>query len=161
LGYKTIGGRSYGAVFGATLAGHIWQLTMNAALQGVPVEQFTGPSSYYEIGITTAVPNVAGQSPGNAMAALTQAGFHPQIVAGTVPSTEKLGTVARTSPPAGATASTGAVIKIYISDGRPPPPKGSQSPVPSNGPSPPPSSPPASPPASPSKPPKHPRHHHP
>ena len=128
LGYKTIGGRSYGAVFGATLAGHIWQSTMNAALQGVPVEQFTGPSSYYEIGITTAVPNVVGQSPGNAVAALTQAGFHPQIVAGTVHSAEKLGTVARTSPPAGASASTGAVIKVYLSDGTPPPaktPKGS------------------------------------
>jgi membrane peptidoglycan carboxypeptidase len=159
LGYKTIGGRSYGAVFGATLAGHIWQLTMNAALQGVPVEQFTGPSSYYEIGITTAVPNVAGQSPGNAVAVLTQAGFHPQLVPGTVHSAEKLGTVARTSPPAGASASTGATIKVYISDGTPPPPKGpkgSQSPVAS-----PPASPSPSPPAPPSKPPKHPRHHHP
>jgi membrane peptidoglycan carboxypeptidase len=159
LGYKTIGGRAYGPVYGATLAGRIWQASMNAALQGDPVEQFTGPSSYYEIGITSAVPDVAGQDPGDAEAALTQAGFHPEIVAGSVPSTQKLGTVARTSPPAGASASTGALIKIFISNGTPPAPKspkGSPAPGASTGPSTPPSQP-----ATPPNKPKHHHHHHP
>jgi len=161
LGYKTIGGTSYGAVFGATLAGRIWQSTMNAALLGQPIEQFTGPSSYYEIGITTAVPDVTGDTPGNAEAALTQAGFHPVIAPGTVHSAEKLGTVARTSPPAGASASTGAVIQIYISDGVPAPvktPKAPTSPSPGSSPT----QTPISPPPTPTKPghPTHPGHPH-
>jgi membrane peptidoglycan carboxypeptidase len=159
LGYKTIGGRSYGAVFGATLAGKIWQSTMNAALAGDPVEEFTGPSSYYEIGTTSAVPNVAGEDPSDAEAALRQAGFSPQLVAGSVHSVEKLGTVARTDPPAGASASPGTVIKVYLSDGTPAPPTppATQSQPPSAPPTQPtsqPSSPPATKPAKPPKPPK-------
>jgi membrane peptidoglycan carboxypeptidase len=156
LAGKTIGGTYYATVFGATLAGRIWQSTMNAALQGAPVEQFTGASSYYEIGVTTSVPNVVGQNPGDAEAALIQAGFHPQIVPGAVHSTEKLGTVARTSPAAGASASTGAVISVYISNGTPAPsPTASRSAPPSA----PPSAPAASPPAKPHGHRHHPHHH--
>jgi membrane peptidoglycan carboxypeptidase len=145
-----IGGITYGEVFGATIAGKIWQVTMNAALKPYPAEKFSGPDQYYEIGITTAVPNVTGEEPAAAEAALTTAGFTPQLVPGTVNSTAALGTVARTSPPAESSATTGAVIKIYISNGTPPKPKKSKLPSPppsSGGPSPPPSSPPASPPA--------------
>jgi beta-lactam-binding protein with PASTA domain len=141
-------------VFGATLAGKIWQATMNSALSGTPVEQFTGPSSYYEIGITTAIPDVAGESPSAALAALKQAGFSPHL--GTsVHSTQKLGTVAHTSPAAGSRASTGATITVFISDGTPPPakqPKAGKSSPPA---SPPPSVPPT---AKPKK--HHPAGHH-
>jgi membrane peptidoglycan carboxypeptidase len=123
LGYKTIGGRAYGAVFGATLAGRIWQATMNAALQGEPVLQFTGPSSYYSVGLTTPVPNVVGENPADAEVALRQAGFSPVLEAGAVHSDQKLGTVARTSPAAGVGASAGATIQIYLSNGTPAPVK--------------------------------------
>jgi membrane peptidoglycan carboxypeptidase len=147
LGFTTIGGRSYGEVFGATLAGKIWQATMNAALLGIPVEQFSGPSEYYSVGVTSPVPDVDGDNPGDAEATLRQDGFTPQIVAGSIRSTEPLGTVARTSPPAGASASQGAVIRIYLSNGTPPPVRTTKS-------SPPPSTPPSTPPPS-----KHPTHH--
>jgi membrane peptidoglycan carboxypeptidase len=139
LGGLTIGGRYYGEVFGATLAGKIWQATMNSALEGAAVEQFTGPSSYYEIGITTAIPDVAGETPGAALATLKQAGFSPHIAGNAVPSTQKLGTVARTSPAAGSRASTGATITVFLSNGTPPPAK-----APKAGKSSPPASPPPS-----------------
>jgi len=121
LNYLRIGPTSYSAVYGATIAGRIWQSTMNAALQGYPILQFTGPSSYYEIGVRLTIPNVVGQSPSDASATLSQAGFTPQIVAGTVYSTQKLGTVARTDPPGGYSASKGTVVRIYLSNGTPAP----------------------------------------
>jgi membrane peptidoglycan carboxypeptidase len=131
----TIGGRTYGEVFGATLAGPIWQHTMEAALAGVPVIPFQGPALNYEVGTKATVPDVTGQSPESAMSALTQAGFAPEIAGGTVHSTVKAGLVASTSPPGGSQASTGATIQIFVSDGTPPPVKKHKSPA-----SPPPSS---------------------
>jgi membrane peptidoglycan carboxypeptidase len=158
-----IGGVTYGEVFGATIAGKIWQATLNAALAGEPVEQFTGPDSFYEIGINEKVPPVAGDTPSEAEAELSQAGFTPELQPSTVHSPEKAGTVARTSPPGGSQAPIGSGVKIFVSDGIPKPPK-SPSPPPSSPPpsSPPPtpppaSSPPVSPPASPST---HSRHGH-
>jgi membrane peptidoglycan carboxypeptidase len=160
----TIGGVTYGEVFGATIAGKIWQASMNAALAGDPIVPFSGPDSFYEIGSTTKVPNVAGDDPSVAENVLSQAGFTAEIEAKTVHSTEKAGTVARTSPPGGSEASIGAAIKVYISDGTPKPQK-SPSPPPSSPPpsSPPPTPPPStSPPVSPSSSPSHggPGHHH-
>jgi membrane peptidoglycan carboxypeptidase len=158
----TIGGVTYGEVFGATIAGKIWQSTMNAALLGYPIVPFSGPDSFYEIGSTTKVPNVVGDDPGDAETALTQAGFSTEIEAKTVHSSEKAGTVARTSPPGGSSASIGAEVKIYISDGTPKPQK-SPSPPPTSPPpsSPPPTPPPStSPPVSPTSSPSHLRHGH-
>jgi membrane peptidoglycan carboxypeptidase len=161
LGYKTIGGRSYGAVFGATLAGKIWQASMNAALQGEPVEQFTGPSSYYSIGVTTPVPDVSGDLPGDAAAILRQDGFTPIVDPGEVASTVAAGRVARTSPGAGAGASAGATVRIFISNGKAPkptaPPKSSG---PTSTPSTQPTTPPPSTPPPATPPPKHPGHGH-
>jgi membrane peptidoglycan carboxypeptidase len=154
LGYKVIGGRSYGAVFGATLAGKIWQSTMNAALLGAPVEQFTGPSTYYTLGTNKTVPSVVGQSPANAEAALRQLGFSPQIEPGSVASSEPAGTVARTDPSSGASASTGAVVRIFISNGHPAPVAPPSTPPASHKPSAPPSPPASSPPPPPKPKPK-------
>ncbi|WP_428981563.1 hypothetical protein [Nonomuraea composti] len=41
----TIGGRSYGSVFGATIPGPIWNDTMMAALKGTPKTPFTPVNS--------------------------------------------------------------------------------------------------------------------
>jgi beta-lactam-binding protein with PASTA domain len=102
-------------------------MTMDAALAGVPVEPFTGPDSYYTIGITETVPDVTGDSPSDAEAALQQAGFNP-VLAGTVDSTEPAGTVARTSPAAGSQASQGSTVRIFVSNGKAPQPKHSKPP---------------------------------
>jgi membrane peptidoglycan carboxypeptidase len=146
----TIGGSYYPVVFGATIAGRIWQATLNSALAGVPVVPFSGPSQYYQIGITHPVPDVTGDSPSAAQATLTSAGFAPQVASGTVHSSVAAGLVAYTSPPAGSSASTGSVVQIFISDGTPvpatssPPPPSSPPPTQSPPPTPPPTnSPPA------------------
>jgi membrane peptidoglycan carboxypeptidase len=135
LAYKTIGGVGYGEVFGATLAGKIWQATLNSALAGRPVDQFTGASNYYEIPISSTVPNVTGDSPSDAEASLQGDGFDPVLSHQTVDSTEKAGTVARTSPGGGASASSGTTVVIYLSNGKAPSPKKSATNNPSNKPS--------------------------
>jgi membrane peptidoglycan carboxypeptidase len=154
----TIGGVRYGEVFGATIAGKIWQASMNLALKGDPVEQFSGPDSFYQIGIETKVPTVTGDDPADAESALSAAGFSPQLVTKTVRSTVKAGLVARTSPPGGSQASLGSTVRIFISDGKAPKPTKSPGSPPS---SPPPSQGPPTPPAStpPTLPPSSPGHH--
>jgi membrane peptidoglycan carboxypeptidase len=159
----TIGGVQYGEVFGATIAGRIWQSTMNAALAGVPVEQFSRPDSFYEIGLNTKVPDVTGDSPSDAETALNDAGFTPVVGSATAFSTQKPGTVARTDPPADSQAPIGSEVKIYLSNGKQKPPKKPtappSSPPPSQGPpTPPPVSTPPTGPATP--PPTHARHKH-
>jgi membrane peptidoglycan carboxypeptidase len=122
LGGLTIGGRYYGAVFGATLAGRIWQATMNAALKGVPPEPFGGPDRYYSVGVQHAVPNVAGLTVSIAETELEQAGFNAQLSGTPVQSSVRAGLVARTSPGSGAQAAVGTTVVIYVSGGSHAPP---------------------------------------
>jgi len=117
LNYQPIGGTSYSEVYGATIAGPIWQTTMNAALSGLPVAAFSGPDSYYETGTTSPIPDVEGQNPTSAQAALRSAGFNPQLSQTTVDSTDAAGTVARTYPAAGSSASPGTTVTVYLSNG--------------------------------------------
>jgi membrane peptidoglycan carboxypeptidase len=128
----TFGGRYYGGpVFGATVAGRIWQATFNAALQGKPAEEFNGPDLTYTRGTTSSVPDVSGLSPGTAEKTLTQAGFNPQLESGAIASTEPAGVVAGSSPRAGDQASAGTTVEIYLSSGTPPaPPPATTSPKP-------------------------------
>jgi membrane peptidoglycan carboxypeptidase len=143
-----------GEIFGATIAGKIWQATLNAALAGDPVLQFAPPDPGFEIGQSATVPDVSGQSPSSAAAILTSAGFSPIVAPGEVNSTEKAGTVASTTPAAGSTIGEGSTVTILVSNGTPPKPKHTKKPNP--GKSHPPGSPPPSPPASP---PTHPKPH--
>jgi membrane peptidoglycan carboxypeptidase len=159
----TFGGVFHGEpIFGATIAGKIWQATMNAALAGAPVLQFAPPDPSFEIGQSATVPDVSGQSPDTAESILTSAGFSPIIQPGSVNSTEKAGTVASTSPSAGTTLGEGSTVVILISNGTPPKPKHTKKPNPGTsnppgGPGSPPASPPAKPPAPPTPKP-HPTH---
>jgi membrane peptidoglycan carboxypeptidase len=157
----TFGGVFHGSpIFGATLAGKIWQATMNAALAGEPVLQFAPPDPSFEIGQSATVPDVSGQSPSTAEAILTSAGFSPIIEPTQVNSTEKAGTVASTSPAAGTTLGEGSTVEILVSNGTPPKPKPTKKPKPGKS-NPPggPGSPPATPPANPPPKPKpHPSH---
>jgi membrane peptidoglycan carboxypeptidase len=119
----TFGGVYHGEpIFGATIAGRIWQATMNAALLGDPVLQFPPPDFSYEVGTTSTVPNVAGDSPSLAQQVLTSAGFSPVLEPGEINSTEKAGTVAKTSPPAGSSIGEGSSVDIFLSNGVAPKP---------------------------------------
>jgi membrane peptidoglycan carboxypeptidase len=117
LGGLVIGGRYYGVVYGATLAGKIWQSTMNAALRGVPAVPFAGADRYYYTGIKHTVPDVSGLSIGNAQAELREEGFNPAVSTTPVQSDVPVGAVARTSPGAGSSVTAGSTVTIYVSGG--------------------------------------------
>ncbi|HVV77418.1 MAG TPA: penicillin-binding protein [Mycobacteriales bacterium] len=117
LGGLTIGGRYYGEVFGATLAGRIWQSTMNGALAGVPAAPFSGADQYYTVGVKKAVPDVSGLPVGLAESELRSSGFSPVLSSSPVQSSVPLGEVARTYPAAGSQVGTGATVTIYLSGG--------------------------------------------
>jgi membrane peptidoglycan carboxypeptidase len=117
-----IGGRYYGEVFGATIAGPIWRDTMAAALRGVPVEQLPPPDPRYVNGLTKPVPDVSGLLPSDALDVLKAAGFKGVVAPGSVPSLFPQGTVAYTSPPGGGGAPPGVTVTIYLSNGTAPKP---------------------------------------
>ena len=132
----TLGGRSYGEVFGATLAGPIWKATFETALAGVPVESLpTELGGEFVQGSRSGVPDVSGESVSAAEATLRQAGFNPVVSSGEVDSYLPEGTVAKTSPEAGAELPAGATVTIFISNGQAPtlptapPPAGSSPPT--------------------------------
>jgi membrane peptidoglycan carboxypeptidase len=130
----TIGGRYYGQVFGATIAGPIWRDTLEAALKGEPIIPLPPPDPSFVNGVTKPVPDVSGLAPRDALDVLKAAGFHGVLAGGSVPSLFPAGTVAFTSPPGGGGAPPGGTITMYLSNGKPPKP--SHSPAPSSSPKP-------------------------
>jgi membrane peptidoglycan carboxypeptidase len=143
----TIGGRFYGEVFGATIAGPIWRDTMNAALKGVPIEPLPPADPQFVHGVTKGVPDVSGLLPNDALDVLKAAGFHGILSGARVPSLFPEGTVAYTSPPGGGEAPPGGTVTIFLSNGKPPP---THTPSPSASPGGKPSKPPKTPPPTPS-----------
>jgi membrane peptidoglycan carboxypeptidase len=118
----TLGGTTYGTVFGATIAGPIWKQTFETALRGVPVQSLpSSVSSTYLHGALTAVPDVSGVSATTAEATLRQDGFDPTVAATPIDSYLPVGTVAKTSPGAGADLPPGTPITIFLSNGQSPP----------------------------------------
>src|SRR5436190_5111247 len=103
----TIGGRTYGSVFGATIAGPIWRDTLTAALRGEPIIPLPPADPEFVNGITKPVPDVAGLSPSDAIDVLKAAGFRPVISSTRVASLFPENTVAYTSPPGGGGAPPG------------------------------------------------------
>ena len=117
----TLDGTYYPEVFGATIAGPIWKQTFEQALMGSPVEAMPAqPSRVYVRGNQIPIPDVAGDSPGDAVATLSGKGFDPTVSGVRVPSNLPAGVVAKTSPPAGSKATPGAPIVIYLSNGQSP-----------------------------------------
>jgi membrane peptidoglycan carboxypeptidase len=116
-----IGGRTYGEVFGATIAGPIWRDTLQAALQGQPVIPLPAADQQYVHGITKPVPDVTGLGLGDATKVLQRAGFKVTVSPTPVDSLFPQDTVARTTPSAGFGAPPGATIVIYVSTGQAPP----------------------------------------
>src|SRR4051794_10337438 len=151
-----IGGRYYGEVFGATIAGPIWRDTLQVALRGEPVIPLPPPDPEFVNGITKPVPDVSGLNLGDALDVIKAAGFRGVLASNKVPSLFPDGTVAYTSPPGGGGAPPGGTVTIYLSNGHAPVTQ-TPSPTPSASASPSPKKPP--PPTSPSCQPKPHGHH--
>ncbi len=130
----TINGRFYPVVYGGQFAGPIWKKIMLAALKKVPPTPFPPIDPSVVKGVTVTIPSLVGLDPDKAMAQLESLGLSPRIEAEPVPSGLPEGTVAYTSPDAGASVSSGREVIIYVSSGVPPPPKPEKSPKPDKSP---------------------------
>lgn len=113
----SIGGQFYEKVYGGTMAGPIWTDIMNAASKGMDQKEFTEPSKQIVKGDLRDIPNVVGEGPTQARAALEKAGFKVSE-GGTVSSGQQAGSVAYTDPPD--EALKGSTVTMYISSGVPP-----------------------------------------
>jgi hypothetical protein len=113
----TINGKYVRNAFGSTIAAPTWQRFMRQAHEGLPVAGFSQASSSEIEGQRVRVPNVVGRSQGDAQAILRRAGFTvrtaPEQAASSVPA----GSVASTSPAAGASTSRGGVVTLTLSNG--------------------------------------------
>ena len=117
-----LGDRLYrNEVFGATIAAPIWKQIMDSASAGMPFRDFAGPSDMVLHGNLVSIPSVTGLSLGEAMAALSSAGFTP-VVGNAVASSIPVGLVVGTQP--AFRALRGTAVTIFTSTGAaaPPPP---------------------------------------
>ena len=111
-----------GQVFGATIAAPIWKQIMDRASAGMPFRDFAEPSDLVLHGNLVSIPSVTGLSLGEAMAALSSAGFRP-VVGKAVASSIPVGLVVFTQP--AFRALRGTAVTIFTSTGvaaAPPPP---------------------------------------
>lgn len=114
----TLGGRSYGSVFGATIAGPLWEDAMNLASKGLPAERFRLKSDGAAQNADVTVPDVTGRSRNSATNRLETAGFTVQVADTKVNSDSvQYNRVARTEPAAGQGAAKGDTVTLYLSRG--------------------------------------------
>lgn len=109
----TMGGRSYGTIFGATVPGPIWKQAMTGALAGTPRTPFQVAPDYGDL----KVPDVGGMAVGAATAELESAGFRVKVSPRPVRSNQPRATVAYTTPDGGTKVDEGATVTVYISNG--------------------------------------------
>ncbi|MDA2809312.1 transglycosylase domain-containing protein [Nocardiopsis sp. RSe5-2] len=127
-----LGGRYYGTVYGATIPGPIWQETMREATEELPEKGFPSAPSKYRGGgsgapdaeqtasgasVEGGVPDVVGQSEGQAVAALEEAGYVVSVSGTRVRSDEAEGTVAAVNPDPGTVLPEGATVNVFLSTG--------------------------------------------
>ncbi len=108
-----------GQVFGGTIAAPVWGKIMAQASDGMPVVDFTAPTSATLNGQKVAIPRVAGMTQSAAIEALRAAGF-TGYTAGTTSSGVRKGLVAGTRP--SGSAVQGSAIGLVISSGSAPVP---------------------------------------
>ncbi|MFC7326191.1 penicillin-binding protein [Marinactinospora rubrisoli] len=132
----TLGGRYYGAVYGGTIPGPIWQETMREAVDKLPEEDF--PPAPRRFGSTSdpaprrdadereqaapasvegGVPDVVGQPRDAAVAALESAGYQVNVARNPVRSDQPAGTVAAVNPNPGTPLPEGATVNVFLSNG--------------------------------------------
>ena len=110
-----LGGHNYiGQIFGATIAAPIWKQIMDRTSAGMPVRDFAEPAGTVQFGDIVSIPRVYGMSVGDAIAALTAAGFQP-VVGVAVSSGIQAGLVVGTQP--SPQAIRGSTVIIYTSTG--------------------------------------------
>jgi membrane peptidoglycan carboxypeptidase len=115
-----LGNKFYGGpIFGATVAAPTWKLIMDQASAGLPPLDFGSPSAQVQSGDIVQIPNVAGMTAADAMAALTAAAFKP-VVGTAIASSQPVGQVAGTQP--ASQALRGTTVVILTSAGNPSPP---------------------------------------
>jgi membrane peptidoglycan carboxypeptidase len=129
-----LGGRCYGAVYGADIPAPIWHDTMLGALAGVPPHDFHAPpGEYFRQGSgedRVRVPDVRGMTPSAATARLSAAGFQVHLGPREPSATFPKGTVIRTDPAAGSSVDPGTTVTLFISKGiEGPPPRPTPSPT--------------------------------
>ncbi|WP_184585395.1 penicillin-binding protein [Lipingzhangella halophila] len=126
----TLGGRSYGVVYGATIPGPIWEETMSEAVKGLPEESLPkAPSKFGGSGGSGSrsnaspanseggVPNVVGQEQDAAVRELEEAGFEVSVASNRIQSDEPRGSVAAVNPDPGSTLPEGATVNVFLSSG--------------------------------------------
>ena len=110
-----LGGTFYpNEVFGATIAAPIWKQIMDSASSGMPFRDFAEPAGTVQFGDIVSIPRVYGMSVGDAMAAITAAGFQP-VVGIAVSSGIQAGLVVGTQP--SSQAIRGSTVTLYTSTG--------------------------------------------
>jgi membrane peptidoglycan carboxypeptidase len=135
----TINHRYYRQVYGGSLPAPIWKQAVGAALEGVPVQDFTAADQTVVEGDRVAVPDVSGQPYDTAKQTLTDAGFGVRS-GGFVPAAPvPFGITPYTVPRAGRLVTVGSTVTVYVSNGRQAPPSPSPALTPEASPVPPPS----------------------
>lgn len=112
----TINGKPYRNVYGATIAGAIWQQYMRNAMKGRQAGDWPDPPPSMLKGSGKRMPNLTGQPVPQAKAFLESQGYRVEV-SGPVGGPAPAGSVARTSPPAGSLVADGATVILYVSDG--------------------------------------------
>lgn len=116
----TVNGRYIRNAYGSTIAAPTWSRFMTQAHDGLPVVQFAPPGSAQLEGVKVSVPNVAGRSESDAKARLRALGFNVRTDPTPVYSSSPAGTVASTTPGAGASLTKGSVVTLVMSQGAQP-----------------------------------------
>jgi membrane peptidoglycan carboxypeptidase len=110
LNNLNLGGKFYpGQTFGATVAAPTWKAIMDRISASLPPLDFGQPSATVQSGDMVQIPNLAGMSIADAMAALAAAQFKPAVGA-SMASSYPVGTVAGTQPAGQALRGTTVVI---------------------------------------------------
>jgi membrane peptidoglycan carboxypeptidase len=112
-------GRTFGTVYGSSIAGPIWQETMRGLHEGLPRRAFVDPAIASLTGLAPAVPDVRGLERDAAVSALLRAGYDVAIAPDTAPADPSLpaGVVADQAPPPSVRAPYGATVTLTLTDG--------------------------------------------
>ena len=102
---------------GSTVRHEIWRTIMKTANKSYPGGPFDEPPQSMIDAASVVVPSVAGLVPDAAVQNLSALQLNSKIMVNEVGSTKPAGTVAYTSPKAGASVAVGTQIKIYVSKG--------------------------------------------
>jgi membrane peptidoglycan carboxypeptidase len=116
LNGQVVNGSFIAEAFGSTYAGPIWGAAMHRVQKFLPDTSFVPPDPTAILGRPAVVPDVEGLSAEDAAVELRTAGFVP-TVGSYVDSTLGKGSVASTTPIAGARIGTGSAVTLNVSDG--------------------------------------------